>query len=173
MNKTPMIAMIALTLASAAAFAADTGEQSEMAAVVKSVITPDKAVTIAERSGGRAYAMGMEVAPSGHWYEVGVLRDGKPTLVRIDPSSGKVLGSGAARGEDANGAHALDQGKLTLTEAIAAAERAGNGTALEANAAGSGANAHVVIDIVKGNAVSHYRVAKKDGRIDAVQTAAD
>ncbi|MEO6969225.1 MAG: PepSY domain-containing protein [Rhodanobacteraceae bacterium] len=172
MNKTPMIAMIALTLASATAFAADTGEQSEMMAAAKALITPDKAVAIAEQIGGRAYAMGMEVAGSGHWYEVDVLRNGKPVEVRIDSDNGKVLGSSAARGEDANGAHALAQGKLTLGAAIADAERAGSGTAMEATSNGSGSRAAVIVDVVHGNTISHYRESMVGGQIRGVKTAA-
>lgn len=171
LSKTLIAAAIALTLANAAAHAADSGEPAEMAAVLKAPITPDKAVAIAEQAGGRAYGFGMEVASRGHWYEVDVLRDGKPVEVRIDSDNGKLLGSSAARGEDTAGAHALDGGKLTLGAGIAAAERAGAGPALEANAVGSGANAHVVVDIVKGNAIAHYRVTMIDGTINVVKTA--
>lgn len=36
-----------------------------------------------------------------------MLRDGAKLAVRIDPASGKLLGSSAAKGEDTEGANAL------------------------------------------------------------------
>lgn len=76
----------------------------------------------------------MEATQRGHWYEVDVLRGNARLELRIDATSGKVLGSSPVRGEDAHCTHALGSGgKLTFGEAIAQAERAGNGTALEAN----------------------------------------
>ncbi len=84
----------------------EAGDRMEMAAVLKAPVTPTQAVKIAESSGGRAYGYGMEANRHGQWYEVDVLRGGAKLDLRIDPTTGKVLGSSAASGEDAQGARA-------------------------------------------------------------------
>jgi len=153
-----------------AASGVDAEDRAEAAAVVKAPVTPTKAVQIAERDGGRAYALGMESTRKGNWYEVEVLRNDTPTEVRIDPVSGRVLGSSKAHGEDAANARALDKSNLTLSAAIAQAERTGNGSAMEATSMGSGDNANVIVDIVRGKQISHYRVSMVDGQIRASKT---
>lgn len=171
-NSTLMIA-IALALGAttvAAAAELDAEDRAEAAAVVHASVTPTHAVQIAEQEGGRAYALGFEATRHGNWYEVEVLRNHAPTEVRIDPSSGRILGTSKAKGEDAKGAHALDHSKLSLSMALAQAERVGNGTAMEATSMGSGANAHVIVDVVQGRNVAHYRVSMHDGQIKAAQT---
>ncbi|HJU08697.1 MAG TPA: PepSY domain-containing protein [Rhodanobacteraceae bacterium] len=168
------IGSIALALGVATVSAAagvDAEDRAEAAAVLKAPITPTKAVQIAESDGGRGYALGMESTRKGNWYEVEVLRNDTPTEVRIDPVSGKVLGSGKAHGEDAANAHALDKSDLTLSAAIAQAERTGDGTAMEATSMGSGANASVIVDIVRGKQISHYRVSMMDSQIHAIKTS--
>lgn len=166
---------IAVSLALAmttAAFAGsiEPGDHMEMAAVLKAPISPAKAVRIAESGGGRAFAYGMEANPHGHWYEVSVLRGGSRLLLRIDADTGKVLGSRPATGEDARGAEALAGSRLTFGEAIAQAERAGDGPALEANAAGHGSQAHVDVDVIQdhGKRIAHYKVSMHAGRPHAV-----
>lgn len=94
-----------------------------MTAATHAAITPDHAIRIAENGGGRAYGYGMEATQNGHWYEVDVLRDGAKLAVRIDPATGKVLGSSAAKGEDAEGANAVDRSKLAFHEAISRPKR--------------------------------------------------
>lgn len=163
--------------ASAAAFAGhiEAGDRLEMAAVLKAPITPTQAVRIAEDGGGTAFTYGMEANRRGAWYEVSVLRGDAKLLLRIDSKSGKVLGSGPARGEDAHGAHALAGGRLDFGEAIALAERAGKGPALEANAAGHGAGAYVDVDVIEdhGLRVAHYRVAVRAGRVRTTLLGSD
>lgn len=153
----------------------EAGDRLEMAAVLNSPITPTKAVQIAENGGGRAYGYGMEANRNGHWYEVDLLRGNDQLELRIDAGNGKVLGSSAARGEDAQGAHALAGGKLTLGQAIAEAERVGGGPALEANAAGHGEHAYVDVDVIQdhGKRIAHYRVSMQGGRLHAAMTSAD
>ena len=168
-----MAAMMMVCVAAAGAAGMEAGDRAEMAAVLKAPVTPTKAVHIAEQGGGRAYAFGMEVARGKQWYEVDVLRGDAKLELRVDPVSGKVLGSAAARGEDAQGAHALDGSALTLAEAVAQAEHSGNGPALEAGAGGHGADAHVSADIIHGGRLLHYRVSMRDGQIVAVQTGAE
>lgn len=171
-NPTLVIA-IALALGTstiAAASGMDAEDRAEAAAVVHASVTPARAVQIAEQGGGRAYAFGFESSKKGNWYEVEVLRNDTPMEVRIDPTSGKVLGTGNATGEDAKGAHALDQSKLNLTVALSQAERAGNGTAMEATSMGHGAGAHVIVDVVQGQNVAHFRVSMHNGQIEATQT---
>lgn len=173
MNRNIATAMaIALTLgfgATTPAFAGhiESGDHMEMTAVLKASVAPIQAVRIAESGGGHAYGYGMEANQHGHWYEVSVLRGGAKLLLRIDATTGKVLGSAPARGEDAQGAHALDGSKLGFGEAIAQAERVGNGPALEASAAGDGGNAHVDVDVIQnqGQRVAHYRVTLHGGQI--------
>ncbi len=167
---------IALALASVAAAAAgaqglNAEDRAEAAAVLKAPISPTKAVQIAEHDGGAAYALGMEATHRGNWYEVEVLRNGVANQVRIDPGSGKVLGTSKAHGEDAAGAHALDGSQMTLAAAIAQAERTGNGTAMEATSMGAGRNAYVIVDVVHGKGVAHYRVSMRDGNLEAVPTS--
>lgn len=168
---------VAFAFASAGAFAGtiEPGDHLEMAAVLKAPITPTQAVQIAEAGGGRAYGYGMEATHHGHWYEVDVLRGNAKLDLRIDATTGKVLGSSAARGEDAQGAYALANSKLTFGEAIAKAERVGHGPALEAGSAGHGSTAHVDVDIIQnhGKRVAHYRVSMHGGHIQATLTGSD
>jgi len=167
----------ALTLALALpAFAGSIAHEDrmEMAAVTHAPITPNHAIRIAENGGGTAYGYGMESTRNGrNWCVVNVLRGGAKLAVRIDPTTGKVLGSSAAKGEGAEGANTLAGSKLTFSEAIAQAERVGHGPALEANAAGHGGNAHVDVDVVKGQSIAHYRVSVQGGQIKTALTATD
>ncbi|TAN04639.1 MAG: hypothetical protein EPN36_08020 [Rhodanobacteraceae bacterium] len=153
----------------------EAGDHMEMAAVLKAPVTPTQAVKIAESGGGTAYGYGMEANRHGHWYEVDVLRGGDRLMLRIDATTGKVLGSAPARGEDAQGAHALAGSGLTFGEAIAQAERVGNGPALEADSAGHGSNAHVDVDVIQnqGKRVAHYRVSMHDGQLHSTLTGTD
>lgn len=163
-----LVATFALGMTAAAlAGSIEPGDHLEMAAVLKSPVTPTQAVKIAEAGGGRAYGYGMEATRHGHWYEVDVLRGDARLELRIDATSGKVLGSSPARGEDAHGAHALDGNKLTFGEAIAQAERVGKGPALEANATGHGDKAYVDVDVIQdhGKRVAHYHVSMHGGQI--------
>lgn len=126
----------------------------------------------AANGGGTPYGYGMESTRRGqNWYFVNLLRDGAPVEVRIDPATGKVLRSSAATGEAAKGANALKGSKLTLREAVAKAERAGNGRALEAGAAGQGSSAYVDVDVIQGHTIAHYRVSMRKGRVHVVKTA--
>lgn len=172
-NSTLMIA-VALALGASTVVAAaqlDAEDRAEAAAVVHAPVTPTHAVQIAEQDGGRPYALGFESGKQGNWYEVEVLRNRQPMEVRIDPQTGKVLGTSKAKGEDTKGAHALDHSKLSLSMAVGQAERVGNGTAMEATSMGSGADAHVVVDVVQQDQkVAHYRVSMHDGQIKAAQT---
>jgi hypothetical protein len=88
---------------------------------------------------------------------------------------GRACGCSQPRGEDAQGAHALDGSKLTLAEAITRAERVGHGPALEASAAGHGDQAHVDVDVIQdqGKRVAHYRVSIHGGQIRAAMTGTD
>lgn len=170
--------VVSLTLAATTAAMAggiEPGDRLEMAAVLKAPITPTRAVQIAEGSGGHAFTYGMEAIPSGHWYEVSVLQGNAKRLVKIDATSGKVIGSSPARGEDAQGAHALADGGLTFGQAIAEAERAGGGPALEANAGGHGDQAYVDVDVIqkRGSQIAHYRVALHNGQLHATLTGTD
>lgn len=153
----------------------DAGDQLEIAAVRKATVIPTQAVRVAEAQGGVAYGYGMEVDGARHWYEVDVLRDGAPLQVRIDPTSARVVGTSPARGEDAQGAHALAGGELALGAAIAHAERAGGGPALEADAGGTGASVYVDVDVIQqqGRQVAHYRVTRQGGSLVAVLTGHD
>jgi hypothetical protein len=171
-----LVASIAFaTVATAVAGSIEAGDRLEMAAVLESPITPTRAVKIAEAGGGHVYGYGMEATNRGHWYEVDVLRGDARLELRIDATTGKVLGSSPAPGEDAQGAHALDGGTLGFGEAIAQAERAGNGPALEASAAGRGDKAHVDVDIIQdhGKRITHYRVSMHAGRIETAITGTD
>lgn len=145
-------------------------DRMEMAAVTHAAITPDHAIRIAEDSGGVAYGYGMEATRNGQWYEVDVLRAGAKLAVRIDPATGKLLRSSAAKGEDAEGANALYRSGLTFREAVTKAEQAGHGRALEASAAGHGNDAHVDVDVIQGRSVAHYRVSIHNGQIRARMT---
>lgn len=171
-----LIATLAIGM-TAAAFAGniEPGDHLEMAAVLKSPVTPTQAVKIAEAGGGHAYGYGMEATRRGHWYEVDLLRGNDRLELRIDATTGKVLGSSAARGEDAHGAHALDGSKLTFGEAIAQAERLGKGPALEANAMGHGDKAYVEVDVIQdhGKRIAHYRVSMRGSQIEATVSGTD
>ncbi|HET7592192.1 MAG TPA: PepSY domain-containing protein [Rhodanobacteraceae bacterium] len=170
------VATLAIGMTAAAlAGSIEPGDHLEMAAVLKAQVTPTQAVKIAEAGGGRAYGYGMEATRRGHWYEVEVLRGDAKLELRIDATSGKVIGSRPAHGEDARGAHALDGNKLTFGEAIAQAERVGNGPALEANAAGHGNKAHVEVDVIQdhGKRIAHYHVSMLGGQVKTTLTGTD
>ena len=153
----------------------EAGDHMEMTAVLKAPITPTQAVKIAESGGGTAFGYGMEANHHGHWYEVSVLRGGAKLLLKIDATTGKVLSSAPATGEDSQGAHALSGSKLTFAEAIAQAERVGHGPALEADSAGHGSIAHVDVDVIQnqGKRVAHYRVVKHNGKIQSTMIGTD
>lgn len=171
-----LVTALALATATMAlAGSIEAGDQLEMAAVLKAPITPTKAVQIAERGGGRAFTYGMEAIPSGHWYEISVLRGSDKLLLKIDAESGKLISSSPARGDDAHGAHALDASRLAFGEAIAIAERVGDGPALEAGAAGQGDLAHVDVDVIQnhGKRIAHYRVHMSGGKPVATLTGSD
>lgn len=174
-SRTLVATLVLATTAAAFAGGIEAGDRLEMAAVLKSPVTPTRAVKIAEAGGGRAYGYGMEATHKGHWYEVDVLRGNARLELRIDATTGRVLGSRPARGEDARGAHALDGSKLTFSEAIAQAERIGNGPALEADAAGRGDTAHVDVDVIQdhGRRIAHYRVSTRGGRTETAMTGSD
>lgn len=165
---------LAVTVA-ATAGGVDAGDRLEVSAVLKAPVTPTKAVQIAEAGGGRAYAYGMEANQQAHWYEIAILRGGAKLLVKIDATTGRVIGSSAAHGEEAQGSRALEGTSLTFGSALAHAERVGGGPALEASAAGHGAGAHVNVDVIQngGSQVAHYRVSSEDGRIRVVRIGAD
>lgn len=171
-----LIASLALaTVATAFAGTIEAGDRLEMAAVLKSAITPTHAVKIAEGGGGHAYGYGMEATNRGHWYEVDVLRGDARLELRIDANTGKILGNSPARGEDVQGVHSLDDSKLGFGEAIAQAERVGNGPALEADAAGYGKDVHVNVDIIQdhGKRIAHCRVSMRAGQIETALTGTD
>lgn len=175
LSRTLIATLVLAATATAFAGGIEPGDHLEMAAVLKSPVTPIQAVKIAEAGGGRAYGYGMEATGRGHWYEVDVLRGDARLELRIDATTGKLLGSGPARGEDARGAHALDGGGLGFAAAIAQAERVGNGPALEASAAGRGDSAHVDVDIIQagGSRIAHYRVSMRGSRVETTLTGTD
>lgn len=175
LSRSLVATLVLATTAAAFAGNIEAGDHLEMAAVLKSPVTPTQAVKVAEAGGGRAYGYGMEATPHGHWYEVDVLRGNARLELRIDATSGKVLGSSPARGEDAHGAHALDGSKLSFGEAIAQAERVGNGPALEANATGHGSSARVDVDVIQdhGRRIAHYHVSVHGGQIETAMTGTD
>ena len=171
-----LVATLAIGMTAAAlAGSIEPGDHLEMSAVLKSPVTPTQAVKIAEAGGGRAYGYGMEATHHGHWYEVDVLRGDARLELRIDATSGKVLGSSPARGEDVHGAHALDGNTLTFGEAIAQAERVGKGPALEANATGSGDKAYVDVDVIQdhGKRIAHYHVSMHGGHVKTTLNGTD
>jgi hypothetical protein len=173
--RTVVATLVLATTASAFAGSIEPADHLEMTAVLKSPVTPTQAVKIAEAGGGHAYGYGMEATPRGHWYAVDVLRGDARLELRIDATTGKVLGSARAGGEGARGAHALDGSRLTFGEAIAQAERVGHGPALEANAAGRGDKAHVDVDVIQdhGKRIAHYQVSMRGGQIKASMTGTD
>ena len=69
----------------------------------------------------------------------------------------------------------LDGSKLGLDEAIARAERVGNGPALEADAAGRGKDALVDGDVIQnhGQRVAHYRESMENRQIHSKLTGTD
>lgn len=176
-TKLVIAAAIAATLGvaslQASAAKTDPSEHAEATATRTAKITPIRALAIAEQGGGTAYGFGMESQGSGHWYEVDVLRQGQPTIVRIDPNNGHVLGSSRAHGEDAAGAHALDGSSLKLDAAIAAAERKGKGPAMEATPTGSGAHAAVIVDVAVARGIDHYRVSGQGSQMHVSKIARD
>lgn len=165
-RKHVLVFALALAATTASAAGIDAGDRAEMAAVLKASITPAKALEIAQSDGSRAFALGLETAGNGGYYEVSILRNHAKLVLHIDANSGKVLSSGAARGEEGQGAEALVGAKFTFADAIVQAELAGGGPALEASAGGRGEQAHVDVDIIQGRGarIAHYRVSIQAGK---------
>ena len=145
---------------------ADASESAEIAAVARAAVTPLAAVAAAERHGGHAYGMGLEVSRLGTWYAVQMNVGRRSMVARIDPHSGALLGMAPAKGEDRAGAHTLDGRKIGLVAAIRAAESAGHGHALEAGPAGRGAAAHWDVDVVQtAGTLLHLSVNADSGKV--------
>lgn len=144
---------------------ADASESAEIAAVHNASVAPVDAVALAEKhSGGRAFGMGLEASHRKSWYEIQLDVHGNPMLARIDPRSGAWLGMAPAHGDDASGMHSLDGHKVSLAQAITAAERVAAGRALEAGPFGHGKSAHYDVDVVRSNlSVAHLSVNPDTG----------
>lgn len=168
-------AFAAAALAPAFAGHIDPDDRREIAAARQATVIPTQAVRAAEATGGMAYGFGMEVEGTRHWYKVNLLRGADKVQVRIDATTGKVLGSAPARGEDAQGAHALAGSGLSLAAAVAHAEREGNGPALEADVGKAGDHVYVDVDVIQaqGRRVAHYRVTTQGKALIVTLTGSD
>ena len=135
---------------------ADT-ETKEIEAVRTAPVSLPQAIATAEtQSNGRALSAEAEDTGSGVLYEVTTFAGGKIVEFQIDPQTGNVVKTEdeQARGDDAEEYAGAGQLTTTLTAAIASAEQATGGKAIEAG-----------LDDDNGNALYEVEVAAADGTI--------
>lgn len=113
----------------------------EIAAVRAAAVTPAAAIAAAEQAtGGRAIAVAMEDENGAPLYEVRVVAGERMLTLKIDPANGAIrtterdgLIARLLGREDSAELAAMLRAPTTLTQAIAAAEQAGGGRAVEAS----------------------------------------
>jgi uncharacterized membrane protein YkoI len=153
----------AIALGAGGAFASNHGgrnadtETKEIEAVRTAPVSLPQAIATAEKqSKGRAVSAAAEEADSGVLYEVTTFAGGKIVEFQIDPQSGNVVKTEdeQVQGEDADEYAGAGELTTTLTVAIASAEQATGGKAIEAG-----------LDDENGEALYEVELAAADGTI--------
>jgi uncharacterized membrane protein YkoI len=132
-------------------------EAREIEAVRRAPVSLPQAIATAEKqSKGRAVSAAAEETGSGVLYEITTFAGGKIVEFQIDPQSGNVVKTEdeQVQGEDADEYAGAGQLTTTLTAAIASAEQATGGKAIEAG-----------LDDENGKALYEVELAAADGTI--------
>lgn len=171
----PALLAGALSLgATGAAFAAaNNPEQGEMAGVQSAQVAPVNAIKAAEaKSGARAVDFGYEKNATTNAYEVTVATGSGLSMMQVDPTTGAISGATAhpANALAGDGLPANDVAKaaaapIRLDAAVAAAENAGGGRALEANYTVRQGQLSVDVDVLKNGATRAYTVNATTGQV--------
>ena len=152
---------------------ADQNEQAEVAGVRQAAVKPVEAIRTAEqKAGGQALGFGYESDAHTNAYEVTVATKQGLRLVQVDPKSGTVLrvekqGRNALAG-DGLPARDLDkarQAQTALADAVASAEQAGGGRALEAGYAMMHGHLGIDVDVTKQGRIASYSVDPASGKV--------
>jgi uncharacterized membrane protein YkoI len=168
----------AILLAGPAAFAASgqqgslAGEherQQEIATVLGAKVTLQQAIAAAEQSaGGRAARIDVHHENGANLFRVRVLATGAAQTVKIDPLSGKVLGTEKAdlvERESSDEMTRLQSAKTSLAAAIDTAEKQTRGRAVEADVEGEHGRLAFEIETVKDNTSQRVRVDVDTGQV--------
>lgn len=165
--------------ATGAALAATGSEQAEIAGVQAAQVAPVAAIKAAEaKTGGRAVDFGLEKNATTNAYEVTIATGTGLSKVQVDPVSGAVTGSTAqpadalaGDGLPANRVGQAAAAPVSLDQAVATAEQAGGGRALEANYVVRQGHTLVDVDVVKSGATRAYTVDAANGHVVPAQAA--
>jgi uncharacterized membrane protein YkoI len=162
------IATLALLLGSAGAAHADAPERAEIDLARHAAIDSLTAIHAATRHvQGRPYAVGVEVARRGHWYEVIMATAHGAVTVRVDDRTGRVLGQSPAESDDAGEAPYARSASISLAKALQQVEQAHPGPVLEVGLDGRGnALGYLVTVIEHGKPVS-WRVDARSGTLSS------
>lgn len=157
-----------------AALAAAPGptEQAEIVALHAASTTPTAAIRAAEaHTGGKALGFGYEKDAAANAYEVTVGSPSGLRMVRIDPVQGTVVNvenqpanALAADGLPQAALRSAETAPTSLAAAVAAAEQAGHGRALEANYVASQGTMRIDVDIAQSGKIVSYRVDPASGQ---------
>ncbi len=132
--RTALHALICGIVLGGPALALDDAEEAEFAVVAPHSLL-DAVRTVAADASGPVYDAAIETQDGRPVYEIGALLSGKAATYVVDPRTGRILNRGApgpigrATGEDGDGA---DRVGVPLADAIASAEQAAGGRAMEA-----------------------------------------
>ena len=169
---TALLISSALTAAVAgAAYASGGGERHadarEIAALTPAPVTLRQAIGTAEtESRGRALEAEAEREDGRLVYEVTTLVDGKLHELTIDAQSGAVLEREVEAAEDDE----LPAGKIVdIATAMAAAEAAGNGQAIEAEFETEDGRALYEVEVMSGQSITTILVDAKSGQVLALE----
>lgn len=159
--------------ATGTALAATGSEQAEIAGVEAAQVPPVAAIKAAEaKTGGRAVDFGLEKNATTNAYEVTIATASGLNKVQVDPASGAVTG-GTAEPADALAGDGLPANlvgqaaaaSVSLGQAVATAEQAGGGRALEANYVVRQGHTFVDADVVRNGATHAYTVDAANGYV--------
>lgn len=173
-----MVGVVGLGGAGAALAATGADETAEIASVMAATTSPADAVRAAEASaGGRAVAMGLEEkGNAASYYEVLVASQNGLQQVRLDPATGAVQGAtkvGTDALEDLKPAQLgqATSAPVTLADAIAAAEHAAGGRALEAGYTVRDGQAVGVVEVITKDGVRQVSVSATDAKVTLANAA--
>lgn len=174
--------LIAATLASlialgaAGAASASSGENEnakEVSAVLNAKTTISQAIAVAEtQTGGRAMKVDVEHKKDNYLYEIKIVSKDTVSDVTVDPASGKItrtddegLIAKVFDREDREEFAKLASSPVTLTAAIATAEKEVDGKAIEAKFENEDDKPLFEVEVAKGKAMHKVMVDAASGNV--------
>lgn len=173
--------VLGLSVVGVALAATGGGEQAEIAGVQAARVAPVAAIKAAEaKTGGRAVDFGFEKNATTNAYEVTIATGSGLGKVQVDPSNGAVTGT-TGQPSNALAGDGLPPDRIgqatvapvSLDAAVAAAEQASNGRALEANYVVRQGHVLVDVDIAKNGATRPYTVDATSGHAVPARRSAE